>query len=277
MKFVLLLFALPLMAIDPEENQFLALINAYRAQHGAPALTISESLQHSARWFSYDLARTGSTSHIDSLGRSPSARNMAFGYPSVVTGENIHGGSRTAQDAFNAFRDACDPNSAGVCTYAHRLNMLHSFWTVIGIGRAYVPGTTYAYYWTTDFGSQTSNGTVPPVVVPPITPPPAPPPVVPPVPPPPPVIPPDPSVCFAPPGMDIYWHNFEAGDWLIKIESPYGLRVYLDGFILLERWREMPPYTYNLRRTLTGGFHCIIVEHYEMVKPQKITVTWTRL
>lgn len=277
MKYLsLLLLSINLFAIDPEESQLLSLINAYRAQNGAPALVISESLQHSSRWFSYDLGRTGSFSHIDSLGRSPSTRMLAFGYPTVVTGENIHGGSKAAQDAFNAFRDACDPGPTGACTYAHRINMLNPIWVVVGIGRAYVPESLYKYYWTTDFGYQMSDGSTPPVTIPPVTPPPATPPSNPPTPPPPP--PPTNNPCSSAPLLsDCYSFSATAGDYSIRIDSPYGLRVYLDGVIILERWRDMPPYSYNLRRNLSSGGHVIVVEHYNLTNPQKITVTWTKL
>jgi uncharacterized protein YkwD len=57
-------------------------------------------------------------------------------------GENIAAGFSTAQDVFNAWK-----NSPG-----HNANMLDPSFKAIGIGLATVSGSSYTYYWTTDFG-----------------------------------------------------------------------------------------------------------------------------
>ncbi|MBY0504752.1 MAG: hypothetical protein K2X03_12635 [Bryobacteraceae bacterium] len=139
-------------ALDAEQAKFLSLINAYRAQNGAPALQVSVALQNASQWMSDDMAKRGFGSHTDSLGRSPSTRMAAFGYTYFPNGENIAGGLSDAQGTFDQFKNACDANAAGVCTYAHRLNMLNPAFLVIGIGRTYGPGTVYGWYWATDFG-----------------------------------------------------------------------------------------------------------------------------
>ncbi len=79
-------------------------------------------------------------------------RLAAFGYPYYPSGENIAAGSSTAQGAFDQWKNACDPDAWGACTYAHRLNMLNRNYMVIGVGRAYGSASTYGWYWTTDFG-----------------------------------------------------------------------------------------------------------------------------
>lgn len=139
-------------ALDAEQAQFLTLINAYRAANGVAALQVSVALQNASQWLSTDLATKNYFSHTDSLGRSPSTRLAAFGYPYYPSGENIAAGSSTAQGAFDQWKNACDPDARGVCTYAHRQNMLNRSYLVIGIGRAYRASSTYGWYWTTDFG-----------------------------------------------------------------------------------------------------------------------------
>ena len=131
--------------VDSEEWKFLQIINDYRAQNGLGALQISQALTNSAEWMSGDMAAKNYMSHTDSLGRSALTRMAAFGYGySTWRGENIVTGN-TAQKAFEWWKNACDPNSAGTCTYAHRKNMLNPNYKVIGIG--FVSGR-----WTTDFG-----------------------------------------------------------------------------------------------------------------------------
>ena len=139
-------------ALDAEQATFLNLINTYRAQNGASALQVSVALQNASQWMSVDMAKRGFGNHIDSLGRSPSTRMASFGYTYYPNGENIAGGLDDAQGTFDQWKNACDPDATGRCTYAHRVNMLNPSYVVLGIGRAYGPGTAYGWYWTTDFG-----------------------------------------------------------------------------------------------------------------------------
>jgi uncharacterized protein YkwD len=138
---------------DSEEWAFLTLINNFRAQNGLGPLQVSSALNSSSHWMSSDMAAKNYFSHTDSLGRDPFTRMSAFGYSGGSRGENIAAGYSDAQNAFNQWLTACDPDGSGNCTYAHRNNMLGGSYQVIGIGRASNPGSTYRWYWTTDFGS----------------------------------------------------------------------------------------------------------------------------
>ncbi len=131
------------LSTDAEEAAFLTLINAYRAQNGRGALTISTNLSRAATWHGTDMGAKGYFSHTDSLGRSPSARARDCDYPGGA-GENIAAGTiwDTAQEAFDAWR-----NSSG-----HNANMLNSSYTKIGIARVFVSGSRYGWYWVTNFG-----------------------------------------------------------------------------------------------------------------------------
>jgi uncharacterized protein YkwD/chitodextrinase len=150
-----------------EEAAFLTLINSYRAQNGAGPLQISPTLRKAAEWMSNDMATKNYASHTDSLGRSVGARLAAFGYTYLPYGENIAGGYGDAQTAFNQWLNACDPDAAGACTYAHRKNMLNPSFTAIGIGRTYNANSSYRWYWVTDFGGYVDGGTpLPPSTAP---------------------------------------------------------------------------------------------------------------
>ncbi len=143
-------------AIDCFEQEFLSILNQYRAQNGRQPLALNTQLSAAADWMSGDLGASDYFGHIDSLGRSPGQRAGDYGYVGGV-GENIAGGMplSTAQKVFDAWK-----GSTG-----HNQNMLGSTYRVIGIGRVYVPGSPYGIYWTTDFGQSPNAVDDPPITV----------------------------------------------------------------------------------------------------------------
>src|ERR1700746_171906 len=114
--------AAPTPTLDNEQSAFLKLINNYRAQNGAGPLQVSLTLQNSSEWMSTDMATKNYFSHTDSLGRDPFTRMATFGYSYTPAGENIAAGSSTAQQTFTQWQTACDADTTGACTYAHRQN-----------------------------------------------------------------------------------------------------------------------------------------------------------
>jgi uncharacterized protein YkwD len=148
--------------LTSEQWSFLTLINNYRSQNGAGPLQVSVTLQDSSQWMSTDMATKNYFGHTDSLGRDPFTRIASFGYPSSTEGENIAAGYSYAQNTFNQWQTACDADSTGACTYAHRQNMLNPAYKVLGIGRAYNASSTYQWYWTTDLGSYVDQIVTPP-------------------------------------------------------------------------------------------------------------------
>lgn len=128
--------------IDAEEQAFLKLINQHRAANGRAPLGLSYTLSRAAAWKSQDLGVNRYFAH-DDLDRSWSQRIRDCGYRyNTYLGENIAAGVASAQAAFDLWR-----NSSG-----HNANMLGANYTAIGIGRAYVAGSPYGWYWTTEFG-----------------------------------------------------------------------------------------------------------------------------
>ncbi len=132
--------------ISSEEQAFLGLINQYRAQNGAPALSISTGLTRMATWHATDMATKNYFSHTDSLGRSFSTRLGQCDASGGSSAENIAAGYSTAQQVFDGWR-----NSAG-----HNVNMLNPAYRYIGLAR--VTGGTYGTYWVTDFSSINPGG-----------------------------------------------------------------------------------------------------------------------
>lgn len=132
-------------SIDSEELAFLTLINQYRQQNGLGALALSSTLNRSAEWKSQHLGANAYFAHDDvPINRTWVQRLRDCGYTyNAWLGENIAAGNSTAANTFEQWR-----TSPG-----HDANMLGSHYTAIGIGRVYVAGSPYVWYWTTDFGS----------------------------------------------------------------------------------------------------------------------------
>lgn len=128
--------------MDTEEQQFLVLINNYRAQNSLPALGLSYTLTRASAWKSADLGINEYFAH-DDLTRTwvERIRDCGYGY-NTWAGENIAAGVTTAQQVFDIWK-----NSPG-----HNANMLGANYHSIGIDRYYAPGSPYGWYWTTDFG-----------------------------------------------------------------------------------------------------------------------------
>jgi uncharacterized protein YkwD len=123
-------------------NEIANLINNARAQNGLPALTINPILMSAAQAHSIDQACHNVLSHTGSDGSSVYERVAAAGYSSSYVSEIIYG-SGYPQTAFDWWMS--DPT--------HRNEILNSRATEMGIGYAYIAGSSYGSYFTVDFGS----------------------------------------------------------------------------------------------------------------------------
>ena len=132
-------------SLDSEEQAFLVLINNHRAASGRAPLNASYLLSKSAQWKSQDMGANNYFAH-DDLFRTWAQRTRDCGYNyNTYRGENIAAGNSGALATFNQWK-----NSPG-----HNQNMLSTNFNSIGIGRAFVPGSRYGWYWTTNFGGVT--------------------------------------------------------------------------------------------------------------------------
>jgi hypothetical protein len=193
-------------------------------------------------------------SHTDSLGRDPFARLDAFGYTyNTWRGENLAAGAASASAAMTLWQQSP----------AHNENMLNPNYTVIGIARAYNAGSSFGWYWASDYGGHSYVAPPPPPApqpepepvpapaahVPPPPPPPAPAPAPQPTPipapepaPPPPVptaaptpAPTPPPVPARPPWwhglaeLEIEWNPDNGDSWVAPVLY---LSDAVDGFLL---------------------------------------------
>lgn len=70
---------------------------------------------------------------------------------------------------------------------------------------------------------------------------------------------------------------FAGGDYRFVITADDGVRVSIDGAILLDKWKDQSPTTYTLFAPITAGTHTIVVEYYERGGGAVIKAQWTRV
>lgn len=134
---------------DPEELQFLGLINDYREQNGLRPVILSDTLAVAAERHSKDMADYGFFAHNTAQssyyepGYEPWDRMEQEGYDyNTAKGENLAVGYETAEEAMQAWKNSPDHNAA----------MLDGNYRVMGVARINAPGSVHGWYWTTDFG-----------------------------------------------------------------------------------------------------------------------------
>lgn len=135
--------------LDAEEEAFLGILNAYRADNGLGALTACTSLNRAAQGHSEDMRDQDYFDHVSPDGSSFTERACDACYElgcsgGTTMGENLAAGNSTAELVFDQWR-----NSPG-----HDQNMRGAGYTQIGIGRA-TGGGTYGTYWTNVFAGDT--------------------------------------------------------------------------------------------------------------------------
>ena len=57
--------------------------------------------------------------------------------------------------------------------------------------------------------------------------------------------------------------DFEGGDYTFTARADDGIRLFVDGELLIDQWKEQRPTRYDATRTLTAGKHTVKVEYYE--------------
>jgi uncharacterized protein YkwD len=127
------------------ESTLLGLINQERQARGLHTLTLQGQLQTAARLHSEDMACNDFLSHTGSDGSSVRDRVERQGYSWSWIGENIYATGNTSssapEQAFNWWMNSTP----------HRNNLLHEYYTEIGIGYRHSPDSSYGGYFTAVF------------------------------------------------------------------------------------------------------------------------------
>ena len=124
------------------QNEIANLINNARAEAGLAPLTVNPQLTAAAQGHSIDMACHGLISHSGSDGSSPSQRIAAAGYAASLASEIIYG-SGYPRTAFDWWMN----------DQIHRDEILNPNVTDMGVGYAYVQGTSPGGYYTVNFAS----------------------------------------------------------------------------------------------------------------------------
>lgn len=142
--------------LDTSEQKMANAINAYRAQNGLPALTLSPALARPAMWMSLDSARRGQSpsDHVDTRGMNPSQR-VAFCSDSPAaanyTGEIVYwgygGGAKNNYYGSQEAALAWWKQSPG-----HNARLLDPNAKTFAVAWAYIGVNAEKGFWTVDFG-----------------------------------------------------------------------------------------------------------------------------
>ena len=68
--------------------------------------------------------------------------------------------------------------------------------------------------------------------------------------------------------------DFAAGDTTFSVTADDGVRLYLDGQLLIDRWVDQGASTYTATRTLTAGTHQVKMEYYENTGDAVAKASW---
>jgi hypothetical protein len=138
-------------APDAEEWAFVELLNAYRGGLGLGPVTLNYELGAAAEYHSVDMATNNYFDHYSINGTDPGTNIQNFGYTGFPYSENIAAGMSSAQEVLSAWQGSPD----------HNATMTNPQYTEIGIGRHYVEGSQYGWYWTATYGAGEAPQTAP--------------------------------------------------------------------------------------------------------------------
>lgn len=133
--------ALSQVKLEPGSAQ--AMINAYRAKRGLPALKLEKPLTRAARLHAADLAKGDRLSHTGSDGSDPWTRVRATGYRPQLAAENVGAGQRSFAELLQGWK-----GSPG-----HNKNLLLADATQMGIALAISPRGRYQTFWVLVLGN----------------------------------------------------------------------------------------------------------------------------
>ena len=86
-----------------------------------------------------------------------------------------------------------------------------------------------------------------------------------------------PAPGVPPDGFSARWtgsHAFPGGSTTFTARSDDGVRVWIDGALIIDAWKNQAPTTYTATRTLSPGDHEVRVEYYENLGGAVAQVSW---
>lgn len=86
-----------------------------------------------------------------------------------------------------------------------------------------------------------------------------------------------PDKSLAPAGFSVRWQGyftFNAATYTFSGTSSDGIRLYVDGKILVDQWRDQSNSTFTAMDALTQGTHLVVVEYYEHTNTSTVSLSW---
>ena len=71
--------------------------------------------------------------------------------------------------------------------------------------------------------------------------------------------------------------SFEEGVYEFTVTADDGVRLWVDGILLIDKWIDQAPTTYKVQRTLTSGEHTIKMEYYEKTGGATAILSWVEI
>ena len=71
--------------------------------------------------------------------------------------------------------------------------------------------------------------------------------------------------------------SFNDGRYRVNATVDDGVRVYLDGVLILDDWRDASERTISVERQVTNATHLVQVEYYDRGGNARIRVLWEQL
>jgi len=68
--------------------------------------------------------------------------------------------------------------------------------------------------------------------------------------------------------------DLAAGTYRFTASSDDGIRVWVDGVLILDEWQESAGKPHSVRHTVAGGSHLVVVEYYDFLNDAKISLSW---
>jgi hypothetical protein len=70
--------------------------------------------------------------------------------------------------------------------------------------------------------------------------------------------------------------DMSAGQYDFTVVVDDGMRLYVDGELVIDRWIDQPPTTYTVTRLLSSGRHRIVMEYYERGGGAVARLSWVK-
>ena len=88
-----------------------------------------------------------------------------------------------------------------------------------------------------------------------------------------------PEPAMGPDSFSVEWTGnfaFEAGTYTFTTTADDGVRLYVDGQLILDKWLNQPATTYNVAKTMTAGTHRVRLVYYEAYAGAVAKLSWRR-